>query len=135
MYLFLHTMVQMIWKIPVLFINENCFYDTGNKLNAYDTVDEHLKDGIAVILMNPTLYETSPVSADMLFEGLDKTTPVVLDPSFEGMSVFGDTCAEIVVIVKNGTPMRNKTIFNHLYVHDMSSGKEYAGFSCICKKP
>ena len=109
--------------IPVLVINENCFYDTCIKLNAYDTVDKHLKDGNAVILMNTTLYETSPVSADMLFEGLDKTTPVVLDPSFEGMSVFGDTCAEIVVIVKNGTPMRNKTIFNHLYVHDMSSGK------------
>lgn len=110
-------------EIPVLVINENCFYDTGVKLNAYDTVNEHLKEGDAVILMNTTLYETSPVSADMLFEGLDHTAPVVLDPSFNGMSIFGDTRADIVVIVKNGTPMRNKTIFNHLYVHDMSMEK------------
>ena len=115
--------VENDMTIPILIVNENCFLDTGARLNAYDTVNEHLKKGNAVILMNTTLYETNPVSANMLFEGLDNTTPVVLDHSFEGMSVFGDTRADIVVILKNGTPMRNKTIFNHLYVHDMSMEK------------
>lgn len=112
--------VENDMTIPVLIINENCFFDTGVKLNAYDTVNEHLKKGNAVILMNTTLYETNPVFANMLFEGLDNTNPVILDPSFEGMSVFGDTRADIVVILNNCTPMRNKTIFNHMYVHDMS---------------
>lgn len=107
-------------EMPIMILNENCFHETGKKLKAYDTVTKYLDEGNAVVLMNTGLYETSPVSAGQLFEGLDHTTPVVLDASFDGMGIFGDTRAEIVVVLKNGTPMRNKTIFNHLYVHDMS---------------
>lgn len=110
-------------EIPVMIINENCFHETGKKLKAYDTVTKYLDEGNAVVLMNTGQYETSPVSAGQLFEGLDHTTPVVLDTSFDGMGIFGDTRAEIVVVLKKGTPMRNKTIFNHLYVHDMSMEK------------
>lgn len=107
----------------VLILNENSFIDTGKNLTAYDTVKNYLHQRSSVLLMNTYLYEADPVLPGQLYEGLDENTAVVLDPSFEGMSIFGDTRADIVVIVKNGTPMRNKTIFNHIYVHDMQLQK------------